>query len=415
MLDPQQFLRDLFDAAVEIAQPEIAMRRWLPERPDGKIIVIGAGKAAAAMAKTLESMWGKPLSGAVIAPYGYGVDCQQIEVIEAAHPVPDAAGVAAAQKLVGLVSDLVADDTVVCLISGGGSSLLCAPAEGITLQQKQHIGSALLASGASIHEINCVRKKLSRIKGGKLALAAAPAKVLTLVISDVPGNDAATVASGPTMTDHGSAEEALAILERYGIAIDSAVRSTILRHRFQPVASEDVRILVTSDDAILAGSALAVERGVTPYSLGDLSGDARDLAVEHAQLVRDIIAGTGPVRAPCVLLSGGETTMKITGNGRGGRNGEYGLALAIELDGLPNVDAIACDTDGLDGTGSNAGCRVSPDTLRRARAASIDPLEAQSNNDSFGFFEALGDLVVTGPTYTNVNDFRAVLINAKEI
>lgn len=414
MSDPRRLLRDLFDAALDIAQPEIAMRRWLPERPDGKIVVVGAGKAAAAMAKTLESMWGEPLSGTVIVPYDYRVDCQQIEVIEAAHPIPDAAGVAATQKLVGLVSGLTEEDTVVCLISGGGSSLMSAPAEGITLKQKQQIGSALLASGANIHEINSVRKKLSRIKGGKLALAAAPANVITLIISDVPGNDAATVASGPTMTDHGSAAEALAILERYDIAIDPAVRCVILKHKFQSVASEDVRILVTSDDAILASSALANERGVTPYSLGDLSGDARHLATEHAALVRDVLAGAGPLKAPCVLLSGGETTMKITGNGRGGRNGEYGLALAIALDGLPNVHAIACDTDGLDGTGSNAGCLVSPDTLLRARAACIEPLDAQANNDSFGFFQALDDLVVTGPTYTNVNDFRAVLIDTPE-
>ncbi len=414
MSDPLQLLRDLFDAALDTAQPEVAMHRWLPERPKGKIVVVGAGKAAAAMAKTLESMWGEPLSGAVIVPYDYGVDCQQIEVIEAAHPIPDAAGVAATQKLVSLVSGLTEEDTVVCLISGGGSSLMSAPAEGITLKQKQQVGSALLASGANIHEINCVRKKLSRIKGGKLALAAAPANVITLIISDVPGNDAATVASGPTITDHGSAAEALAILERYGIAADPAVRCAILKHKVEPVASEDVRILVTSDDAILASCALANERGVTPYSLGDLSGDARLLAIEHAALVRDVLAGTGPVDAPCVLLSGGETTIKITGSGLGGRNGEYGLALALALDGLPNVHAIACDTDGLDGTGTNAGCLVSPDTLQRARAASIEPLHAQANNDSFGFFQALDDLVVTGPTYTNVNDFRAVLINTPE-
>ncbi|MCG8370401.1 MAG: DUF4147 domain-containing protein, partial [Proteobacteria bacterium] len=339
--------------------------------------VVGAGKAAAGMAAVVEQQWGPPLSGLVIVPDGHAADCDCIEVVEASHPVPDERGVAATRRILDRVSGLGADDTVVCLWSGGGSSLLCAPAPGVTLAEKQARTADLLRSGAGIHEINAARRELSAVKGGKLAAACAPARLMTLIISDVPGNDPSVVASGPTVTDAISARDA------------------------------DVRILATSDDALQAAALRAMELDVTPYLLGDLTGDARALAGEHGRLAIDIADGKGPVEPPCVILSGGETTVRVTGGGRGGRNGEYGLALAIALAGHPRISAIAADTDGIDGAGDNAGCLVLPDTLERYDG---DALAAQADNDSYAFFEALGDLVVTGPTRTNVNDFRAVLV-----
>jgi hydroxypyruvate reductase len=404
-------LRELFDAAVAAASPANCLRTWLPERPAGRIHVVGAGKAAASMAHELEKAWHGPLTGLVIVPYGYASECQAIEVIEAAHPIPDAAGVAAASKTLDSVSGLSADDTVVCLISGGGSSLLCLPIDGVTLAEKRDITSQLLRSGAAINEINCVRKKLSAIKGGKLAAACAPARVITLIISDVPGNDISMVASGPTLSDVSPASEALAILDRYGISISDTVRQSIRNSRPVTVAAGDLRILASSDDAIIASAALADEREITPYVLGDLSGDARTVACEHAELAMQIAAGRGPVSPPCVVLSGGETTVNVRGNGRGGRNGEYALALAIALNGHPAIHAIACDTDGIDGNGDNAGCFVSPDILKRAANAGIDAKKMLERNDSYTFFSATLDLIVTGPTRTNVNDFRALLIS----
>jgi len=410
MIEPRSFLRALFDAAVDAATPASCMSRWMPSRPDGRVIVIGAGKAAASMAKELEDHWGGPLKGQVIVPYGHGVSCRWIDVIEASHPVPDAAGTAAAARILESVSDLSAEDTVACLISGGGSSLLCLPADGVSLEEKQDITTQLLRSGAAIHEINCVRKKLSAIKGGSLAAAAAPATVITLIISDVPGNDISTVASGPTLTDASSPSEALKILARYGVAISNSVRATIESSDPVFVDEGDVRILATSDDALLAAAAFATEHDVTPYSLGDLTGDARLLAIEHAELALQIARGGGPVDPPCVILSGGETTVDVRGNGRGGRNGEYALSLAIEFNEHPSIHAIACDTDGIDGAGDNAGSFVTPDTLRRARATGVDAREFLERNDSYEFFARTLDLIVTGPTRTNVNDLRAILI-----
>jgi len=377
MTGDARLLRTLFDAAVAAASPAACVPLWLEDRPKGKVVVVGAGKAAASMALILEQEWSAPLHGLVIVPYGHGADCDQIEVVEAAHPVPDHNGVAATQRILSMVSNLSADDTVVCLLSGGGSSLLCAPAPGITLEEKQARTAELLRSGAAIHEINRARRELSAVKGGKLAAACAPANIITLIISDVPGNDPSVVASGPTVVDAAAARES------------------------------DVRILATSDDALQAAALRAMELDITPYLLGDLAGDARKLAAEHAQLAIDIAAGRGPVEAPCVVLSGGETTVRVTGSGRGGRNGEYALALAIALDGHEQISAIAADTDGIDGSGDNAGCLVYPDTLQRSRD---DAMASQSNNDSYAFFAALGDLVMTGPTRTNVNDFRAILI-----
>ncbi|MDH5622793.1 MAG: glycerate kinase, partial [Gammaproteobacteria bacterium] len=350
--------------------------------------------------------------GLVIVPYGHASDCQSIEVIEAAHPEPDAAGVAAATRILEMVSGLSADDTVVCLISGGGSSLLCLPIAGVTLAEKRNITSQLLRSGAAINEINCVRKKLSAIKGGKLAAACAPARVVTLIISDVPGNDISMVASGPTVSDASPASEALDILDRYAINVSDTARQSIRNSRPVTIAASDVRILASSDDALIASAALAEERDITPYVLGDLSGDARRLANEHAELALQIAAGHGPLSPPCVILSGGETTVNVCGDGRGGRNGEYALALAIALDGHPAIHAIACDTDGIDGTGDNAGCFVTPDVLERAANAGVDAKMMLERNDSYGFFDATLDLIVTGPTRTNVNDFRALLISA---
>jgi hydroxypyruvate reductase len=410
MFEPREFLRSLFDAAVDVASPKNCMPNWLPSRPAGRVIVVGAGKAAASMARILEDEWAPPLSGHVIVPYGHRDDCHSIHVTEAAHPVPDEAGVAATARILASVSDLTADDTVVCLISGGGSSLLCLPADGVSLAEKQAVTTQLLKSGAAIHEINCVRKKLSAIKGGKLAAACAPARVITLIISDVPGNDVSTVASGPTISDTSSPQEALQILERYKVSLSQELRTAISRSGPLLIAEEDVRILATSDDALLAASALAVEHSVTPYSLGDLSGDARRLGEEHARLALQIAAGNGPVAPPCVILSGGETTVTVRGSGSGGRNGEYALSLAIALGGHAAVHAIACDTDGIDGTADNAGCFVTPDSLARATEAGCDARTLLDENDSYRFFARNLDLIVTGPTRTNVNDFRAIFI-----
>jgi hydroxypyruvate reductase len=377
MTDDRAFLQRLFTVAVSAAIPATCMPRWLEDRPSGRVIVVGAGKAAASMAGVIEAHWHTPLEGLVIVPDGHGVPCTHIEVVEAAHPVPDARGVAATGRILEMVSGLTKDDTVVCLLSGGGSSLLCAPAPGVSLDEKQARTAELLRSGASIHEINALRKQLSAVKGGKLGAACAPAKVITLIISDVPGNDPSVVASGPTVVDAAAALES------------------------------DVRILATSDDALQAAALSAMEAGVTPYLLGDLAGDAGALAKEHAELAIDIAAGKGPVEPPCVILSGGETTVAVRGSGRGGRNGQYGLALALALKGHARISALACDTDGIDGAGDNAGCIVVPDTLARFAGDSAALL---SNNDSYAFFQALGDLVITGPTLTNVNDFRAILV-----
>jgi len=377
MTDDRAVLRMLFDAAVAASTPAACMPLWLEDRPKGHVIVVGAGKAAASMAAIIEQQWAAPLTGLVIVPYGHAAECGHIEVVEAGHPVPDENGVAATQRILDLVSGLSADDTVVCLLSGGGSSLLCAPAPGVTLEEKKAATSRLLKSGAAIQEINQARRELSAVKGGKLAEACAPARVITLIISDVPGNDPSVVASGPTVVDAASALEG------------------------------DVRILATSDDALQAAALRALESDINPYVLGDLAGDARQLAREHAQLAIDIAAGKGPIENPCVILSGGETTVHVSGAGRGGRNGEYGLALAIALDGHANISAIAADTDGIDGAGDNAGCLVFPDSLQRSHG---DALAMQASNNSYGFFAALGDLVMTGPTRTNVNDFRAILI-----
>jgi hydroxypyruvate reductase len=406
-MEPREFLIDLFDTALAAVDPVRIMPRHLPEPPPGRTVVVAAGKAAAAMARAVEDHWSGPLSGLAVTRYGHGVKCDRIEVIEAGHPYPDDVGQVAAGRAIELVSRLSADDLALFLISGGGSALLTCPAPGISLADKQSVTRALLACGATISEINCVRKHLSAIKGGRLAEVASPARIATLVISDVPGDDPATVASGPTLADPTTLAEARDVLAKYGIAPPPA----IARHLAEPanetpkdLPASDVRVIARAADALKAAADRAASLGIQAVILGDdLEGEARDLAADHAGLARR--------SAPSVLLSGGETTVTVgAAGGRGGRNAEYALALALALDGDPRIHAIACDTDGIDGTEDNAGAVIGPDTLVRARALGVDPRAMLDAHDAYGLFAALDDLVVTGPTRTNVNDFRAILI-----
>lgn len=414
---PAQLLRRLFDAAVEAASPATCLPAHLPAPPLGRTVVIGAGKAAAAMARAVEDHWQGELSGIVVTRYGHGVACRQIEVVEAAHPVPDAAGRDAAVRILEQVQGLGEDDLVLCLISGGGSSLLALPAPGLTLEDKQAVNKALLRSGANIGEMNCVRKHLSAIKGGRLAAACAPARVVTLMISDVPGDDPAVIASGPTVADPTSNADALAILEKYAIDEPAAVLQHLRTTADETPKPGDPRLagatavmLTTPQDALQAAAKVAEQHAIHPVILGDLEGEARDVALVHAGIARQIARYDQPAAVPCVLISGGETTVTVRGEGRGGRNAEFLLALAVALDGHPGIHAIAGDTDGIDGTEDNAGCILTPDTLERARRAGLNAKAELANNNGYGFFQAIGDLIVTGPTRTNVNDFRAILI-----
>jgi hydroxypyruvate reductase len=417
MTDNRQFLRTLFDTAVAAAQPANLMPKKLPPCPRGRTLVIGAGKAAASMARAVEDNWPAALSGLVITPYGHSLACERIEVVEAAHPVPDSSGLDATKRIVAMVNDLSDEDLVLCLLSGGGSALLSMPAEGVSLQDKQSLTTDLLRSGANIAEINCVRKHLSAIKGGRLAVACSPAQLVTLAISDVPGNDISVIASGPTVPDETSSKVALDILRAYDIDAPENVRAHLRSAAVEtpkpgdPVfAGSETVILATADDAMNAAARAARKINIEPLVLGDLEGDATELAQSQAALAREIAAGTGPVQPPCVLISGGETTVRVRGKGKGGRNCEYALALALALDRRPGIYAIACDTDGIDGTEDNAGCYVMPDSLHRADEQSLDAKSLLNENDSYRFFSEIGDLVVTGPTRTNVNDFRALLI-----
>ncbi len=380
---------------------------------------MGAGKAAAAMAHAVETNWSGQLAGLVVTPYGHAVQCNQIDVVEAAHPIPDTAGCNAAQRMLTMVHELTAEDLALCLLSGGGSALLPMPAEGITLQDKQSITNSLLKCGANIAEINCVRRHLSAIKGGRLAAACWPARMVTLAISDVPGNDVSSMASGPTVADTTTSTMALGILQRYGLDVPDNVVNHLNSAAAETLKAGDpafenatVDILATSDDAMQAAAGLARELDIEPLILGELQGSATELGLEHAALAKQIACGNGPVQPPCVLISGGETTVRVLGHGRGGRNSEYCLALALALDGHPEIFAIACDTDGIDGTEDNAGCFVTPDSLQRASAKSLDARKLLDDNDSYRFFSEIGDLVETGPTRTNVNDFRAILITS---
>jgi hydroxypyruvate reductase len=385
---------------------------------NGRLVVIGAGKASAAMARALEDHWQGPLSGLVVTRYGYAVPCTRIEIVEAAHPVPDQAGLQAAQRMLELVSSLSADDLVLCLISGGGSSLLPLPLPGLSLQDKQDINRALLASGATISEMNCVRRHLSGIKGGRLAAACYPARVLTLLISDVPGDDPINIASGPTVADPSTCADALAIVRRYGIDLPPAARQLLdsgagesIKPGDPRLARTEVRMIATPQMALEAAAKVARAAGFAAHILGDaLEGEARDVGKVLAGMALQVAGRGQPFSTPCVLLSGGETTVTVRGTGRGGRNVECLLAMGIALDGQAQVHALAGDTDGVDGQEEIAGALLTPDTLARAWTLGLKPLEMLANNDGHGFFEALGDAVVTGPTLTNVNDFRAILI-----
>ena len=416
---PRTFLLDLFAAAVGAVSAEKCLPPFLPAPPiNGRTLVIGAGKGAAAMAQTVEQHWPGELSGMVVTRYGHGASCHRIEVIEAAHPVPDEAGRQAAARMLKMVQGLTQNDLVLCLISGGGSALLALPADGITLEQKQAINKALLRSGATISEMNCVRKHLSAIKGGRLALACAPARVVTLLISDVPGDDPDIIASGPTLVDPTTCAEALAVLDKYSIAIDDAVRRYLQSGEGETPKPGDPRfsanqhhVIATAQHALEAAAELARSRGITAHILSDgIEGEARDIGLMHAALARQIRKRAQPFKAPCVLISGGETTVTVRGSGRGGRNAEFLLSLAVALNSAQDIHAIACDTDGIDGSEDNAGALLDPTSLQRAASLGLRATTLLDNNDGYGFFDALGDLVVSGPTRTNVNDFRAVLI-----
>ena len=418
MSDPRQLLRQMFDAAIFAAQPEHCIPRFMPQPPRGRTIVIGAGKASAEMARALEKHWTGELSGVVVTRYGYAVPCEKIEILEAAHPVPDQAGLDAAERILETVRGLSADDLVICLISGGGSSLLPLPGEGITLEDKQGISRALLRSGANISEMNCVRRHLSRIKGGRLAAACHPARVVNLLISDVPGDNPMDIASGPTVPDPTTRQDALDILRRYGIELPAAARAFIDSDEGESIKPDDPRLaglethlVATPQMALEAAAEVARKAGVTPVMLGDtIEGEAKDVGKVFAGITHQVATRNEPFPRPCVLLSGGETTVTVRGEGRGGRNVEFLLSLAIELDGQQDVWSLAGDTDGVDGLEEIAGAIITPDTLKRAWAAGIRPRDALADNDGHGFFEKLGDSVITGPTLTNVNDFRAILL-----
>ncbi|TWO72434.1 glycerate kinase [Caenimonas sedimenti] len=428
---PHRFLEHLYQAAVRRALPLHNTAAFLPPPPKGRTLVLGAGKAGGAMAQAVEALWPAhaPLSGLVVTRYHHvpprpaGLP-QRIEVVEASHPVPDAAGLQAAQRILALTQGLTADDLVLCLISGGGSALLTLPAEGLSLEDKQRINRELLLSGAHIGEMNCVRKHLSRIKGGRLAAACAPARVVTLTISDVPGDDPSVIASGPTVPDATTCADAIAILQRYGIAVPGAIMSLLEQGALETPKPADprfaghaVHLIATPQQSLEAAAAAALAAGVTPHILSDeMEGESREVGKVHAALARAVARRGQPFAKPCVILSGGETTVTVkkqpegTPRGRGGRAGEFCLGLAQALQGEPGVWALAADTDGIDGVEDNAGACVGPETLARARALGMKVEEHLDRNDAYGYFRLLDDLVITGPTHTNVNDFRAILV-----
>ncbi len=424
--DPRGFLRALFDAAVEQAVPGPEAARFLPPPPKGRTLVLGAGKAGGAMAAAVDALWPKnaPMSGLVVARYdyvppAYKANPGRIEVVEAAHPVPDEAGRRAAQRIAELTKGLTADDLVLCLMSGGASSLLAMPAEGVTLEEKQAINMALLKSGAAIDEMNCVRKHLSAIKGGRLAARCAPAKVVTLLISDVPGDAPEVIGSGPTVPDSTTCADALRILARYAIDVPAAARAGLESGRFEtpkpgdPIfAGHQVHMIATPRQSLDAAAQVARDAGVAVHVLSDeMEGESREVGKVQAALARYVARHGQPFAKPCVILSGGETTVTVKSKGgRGGRATEFLLGCAIALQGEPNVHVLAADTDGIDGVEDNAGAIVTPSTLARAAAQGLKAQDFLDRNDAYNFFKPLGDLVVPGPTFTNVNDFRALLV-----
>lgn len=432
---PKAFLRYLFDVAVQRAMPLHNTERFLPPPPSkesgGRTLVLGAGKAAGSMAHAVEALWpaNLPLGGLVVTRYQHTPPrppglLQRIEIVEAAHPVPDAAGLQAAERILELAYGLGANDLVLCLISGGGSALLTLPAEGLSLQEKQSINRALLHSGANIVEMNCVRKHLSRIKGGRLAAACAPARVVTLTISDVPGDDPSVIASGPTVSDASSCADALAILKRYQINVPAKLLQALEVGQLETPKPGDavfignqVHLIATPQQSLDAAAAAARAAGLNTYVLADdMEGESREVGKVLAAMARAAAKGTGPFAKPCVILSGGETTVTVrpprvgSKKGRGGRAAEFCLGAAAALQGQAGVYLVAADTDGIDGTEVNAGAFVLPDTLQRAKTLGLAVDDHQDRNDAYGFFEPLGDLLVSGPTHTNVNDFRALLV-----
>lgn len=419
MTDPRALFAELFAAAVAAADPARGIAANPPPVPKGRCVVVGAGKAAAQMAAAFESLWPGPLSGVVVTRHGAGVPCQRIEVIEAAHPVPDAAGLAASERLLAAVSGLTQDDLVVALISGGGSALLAAPPEGMGLDDEIAVNRALLASGAPIAAMNVVRKQLSRIKGGRLALAAAPARVVSYVVSDVPGDDPALVASGPTIPDVSTRAEAQAIIAAWRLDLPATARAHLAQAPDDAPRPDDprladtaVHVIASAAQSLEAAAAVAEARGLPAVILSDaIEGESRDVALVHAAIAREIAARNRPFARPVLLLSGGETTVTIRGpGGRGGRNSEFLLAFAQAVDGLAGIHAFAADTDGIDGSESNAGAFADGSTAARLRALGHDPRALLAGHDAFTAFQALGDLFTTGPTGTNVNDLRAILV-----
>ncbi|HET7772795.1 MAG TPA: glycerate kinase [Burkholderiaceae bacterium] len=424
--EPVAFLRSLYDAAVQRAHPSAVLAAHLPHPPKGRTLVLGAGKASGAMAAALDAAWpaDAPISGLVITRYAhtppdYRARGGRIEVVEAAHPVPDAAGETAARRILALCAGLTADDLVICLISGGGSALLAVPAPGLTLADKRAINSALLRSGATIGEMNCVRKHLSAIKGGRLAAACAPAQMLTLLISDVPGDDPSVIASGPTVADPTSCADALAIIERYRIAIPPQARDALQRGAWESIKPGDpclsqaqTRMLATPREALEEAARRARVAGLAAHVLADdLEGESREVGKVHAALARSVKTHATPFQPPCVILSGGETSVTVRNrDGRGGRAVEFLLGCGVALNGLDGVWALAADTDGIDGTEDNAGAWIGPDSLARGAACGWRALDALERNDAYSYFAAIDSLVSPGPTFTNVNDFRALLV-----
>ncbi|WP_372656896.1 glycerate kinase [Hydrogenophaga sp.] len=429
--NPRALLRQLFDVAVQRALPLHNTAAFLPAPPKGRTLVLGAGKAGGAMAQAVEALWpaDAPLSGLVVTRYGHIPERPQglparIEVVEAAHPVPDAAGLDAAQRILQLTQGLTADDLVLCLISGGGSSLLTLPCEGLSLEDKQRVNRQLLESGANILEMNTVRKHLSRIKGGRLAAACAPARVVTLTISDVPGDEVSVIASGPTVPDASTCAQALDILRRYGIDVPPTVREGLESGALETPKPGDacfdghaVHLIATPQQSLEAAAAAVKAMGLNAYILSDeIEGESREVGKVHAALARSTALGRSSFQTPCVILSGGETTVTVKPRtegqprGRGGRAGEFCMGLAQALGADPRIWALAADTDGIDGVEDNAGALVAPDTLARAGEHKLKLADHLARNDAYGFFGPLGDLVMTGPTHTNVNDFRAVLV-----
>lgn len=417
--NPRQLLIDLYLTAVAAVSADKCLPSYLPLPPEsGRTLVIGAGKGAAAMAKAVEVHYNGEVAGLVVTRYAHEVETKSIEVVQAAHPVPDEAGQRAAMRMMDMVKGLTEKDLVLCLISGGASALLSMPAKGVTLEEKQNITRALLRRGATISEMNCVRKHLSQIKGGRLALVCAPARVVTLMISDIPGDDPGMIASGPTLPDPTTCTEALAIVKKYRIDVPENIQAHLENGKWETPKPGDARfahneshIIARPQDALDAAARMANASGIATYILSDrVEGQARDIALMHAAIARQVVKNSQPFSRPCLILSGGETTVTVRGNGRGGRNTEFLLSFALAMEALPGVYAIACDTDGIDGILDNAGALYMPDSLSRAGKKGLNARMLLEDNDGYRFFSELGDLLVTGPSRTNVNDFRAILI-----